>query len=377
MDITVLPVRGRRMTSEFLALSQRIYRDDPHWVAPLTVSARRFMSPRQNPYFAEAEIDHFIAVDGGGTVLGRISTTLDWAYIARYGKVGFFGWFECVRRRDVATALLGQAERVARERGMTRLAGPYSYCSTQEFGLLIDGFDTTPAAFQAHNPRYYADLLEHAGYTIGYRTATFMWSLPADEAAMCDAVRRGERARTRHGLSVRPFDPRRWDEEMDMVFRLFHASFAANHDVTPMSRPVFDYQAAQVKAFLDPRLIRFVEKDGNAVGFSLLMADANEVLGPGRGRLSLGVLLRLAARRRIVHNAVVLMIGAHPQAVGLGVGRVLAGEIAKVGLGQVGAYRRVHTTWIHQDNWQSRALVARSGTAPSRAYAVFEKDLVP
>ena len=69
------------------------------------------------------------------------------------------------------------------------------------------------------------------------------------------------------------------------------------------------------------------------------------------------------------------MIGARPDSIGLGVGRVLGAEIARVGLGEVGQYREVHTTWIHQDNWQSRALVNATGAKPYRTYAVFDKEL--
>jgi hypothetical protein len=373
--ITILPVRGRRMTGKFVRMAGRIYANDPHWVSPLTYSARRFMSPRINPYFSEADIDHFVALDSRGVIQGRISTTIDPAYVARHGRVGFFGWFETVHDADVAAGLLEQAEIWARDRGMTRLAGPYSYCSTQEFGLLVDGFDTTPAAFQPHNPPYYADLLASSGYTIGFRTDTYLWTLPGDEAVMREALHRGELAGQRYGLTVRQFDPTRWNAEMGLVYDLFLASFGGSHGMIPMSPPVFDYQAAELKSFLDPRLIRIVLRDGEPIGFSLLMADANEVLAVAHGRLSPGFLLRLPALRRRIQGAVVLMIGARPDAMGLGVGRVLAGEIARVGLGQVGRYRRVHTTWIHQDNWQSRALVKRTGAPPRRSYAVFEKEL--
>lgn len=374
--LTVEPVRGRRMTDRFLAAAPPLYADDPRWVAPLPVSARRFMSARRNPYFAEADIDHFLAVDGD-RVLGRISATVDHRYIARYGKTGFFGWFECVRDEEVARALLQEVEGWAAERGMTRLAGPYSYCSTQEFGLLVDGFDTRPAAFQPHNPPYYADLLHDAGYRESFRTSTFHWTAERDRPVM-EAVRaRGRKVERAGGFTVRSLDPSRRDADMDVAYELFRRSFQDNHEVIPMSRPVFDFQAAELKAFLDPELVRFVEKDGRPVGFSMLLADLNEVLAVAGGRLSPSFLLRYRSLRRRIRGAVVLMIGARPDAVGTGIGRVLAGELARVGLGEAGPYREVHTTWVHEENWQSRALVSWTGAQPARRYAVLEKDLAP
>ena len=189
------------------------------------------------------------------------------------------------------------------------------------------------------------------------------------------AVEHADAARRRYRLSVRTADPARWSAELDTAYRLFCASFADNHDMVPMSREMFDFEAAELKPFLDPRLITFVEHAGEPVGFSILIADANEVLAAARGRLSPGFLLRFRRLVRSVRGAVVLMVGALPSAAGMGVGRVLAGEIARVGLGHAGRYRTVHTTWIHEHNWQSRALVRRTGAVPYRRYAVFEKAL--
>jgi hypothetical protein len=374
--LTVVAVRGRAMTSQFLRMAAEIYAGDPCWVPPLTMSARRFMSPRKNPYFWDADIDHFLAVDGG-RVLGRISVTVDRAYVTRYGPVGFFGWFEAVKDEEVAAALFERAAAWNREHGMTRLAGPYSYCSTQEFGLLVDGFGTRPAAFQAHNPPYYADLLQAAGFRPSYYTSTYRWTLEDDRDTMHAMAERGEKARRAAGLTVRPFDPRRRRADLDLAYALFQASFAANHDVAPMSKAVFDFQARELAAFLDPRLIRFVERNGEPVAFSMLLADLNEVLAAAGGRLSPSFLLRYRGLVRRISAAVVLMIGALPRDAGTGTGRVLAGEIARVGLDPSVPYRAIHTTWIHQENWQSRALVSRTGAGEHRRYAVLEKDIAP
>lgn len=374
--VRVVPVRGRRMTNQFLDMPLRVYADDPRWVPPLKSSARSFMTPHKNPYFAEATIDHFLAIDDQDTPVGRISASIDHRYVLRYGPVGFFGWFECINDNRVAGHLLDRVERWSAERGMSRVAGPYSYCSTQEFGLLTGGFDTLPAAFQAHNPPYYESLLRRAGYADGYSTDVYEWSTTtSDPGTLENVIARGERARDRYGLTIRHLDPTHWDAEMDRMYELFVASFADNHDVVPISRPVFDAQAKELKQFFDPQLVFFVERAGEPVGFGLLIADANEVLAVANGHLTPKFLLRFKTLRAAVTGTVVLMIGARPEAVGLGVGRVLGGAIAEIAMGRVGNYRSVHSTWIHQQNWQSRSMVAASGAVPRRTYAVLEKEL--
>ncbi len=373
--ISIVPVRGRRMVDRFAAFPLELYRGDPQWIPPLTSEARRFMDPARNPYFREADIDHFLAIDGRGRALGRISTTIDPAYVARFGRTGFFGWFETVRDPEVASLLLSRAEAWATERGMDRLAGPYSYCATQEFGLLVGGYDNRPAFFQPHNPPYYTNLLTELGYRQDFRTDTFSWDADHHAAELTRLVDRGEAVRKRLGLKVRSLDPGKWEREVDLIYELLASSFAENHDMVPMSPPVMRYQADALKAFLDPRLTRFVEADGQTIGFSVLSADANEVLAVAHGRLTPGFLLRYPMLKRRIRGTVVLMIGARPDAPGPGIGRVLAGEIARVGLGLVPPYRAVHTTWVHEHNWQSRALIAQTGARPARTYAVFGKDL--
>ncbi len=371
----IVDVHGRRMTTQFIQMARSVYRHDKHWIPPLTSAARKFMSPHRNPYFAEANADHFLALDADGHPIGRISASIDHRYVTTFSPTGFFGWFECINDQAIASALLRRAESWVADRGLRRIAGPYSYCSTQEFGLLTAGFDSTPAAFQAHNPPYYQNLIEGAGYHRAYGTDVYQWSAQTDAEVLRSIADRGCRAQEAFGLQVRHLDPRAWDTEMDLLYELFLASFSNNHDVVPISRPVFDDQVKELRAFFDPDLTFFVERDGLPVGFGLLIADANEVLAAADGRLTLDFLIRFKALRAAVTGAVVLMIGARPDAVGSGVGRVLAGVVARIALGEVGSYARVHTTWIHQDNWQSRALVAGTGAQPRRSYAIFEREL--
>lgn len=338
---------------------------------------RRFIDPRRNPYFKEAEAEHFLARDSTGRTVGRISASIDPAHVERFGRHGYFGWFETVDDPDVTDALLQAAARWVRERGMTRLTGPHSYCSTQEFGLQTDGHYSRPAAFQPHNPPYYVRLMADAGLTPDFRMDTFSWFADRDQEQLRRLVRRGDAVVAEHRLRVRSFDPTRWDSEIDLIHELFSSSFSSNHDMVPMSRPVLGYQLAELKPFLDPRLIRFVELEGRPVGVSLLMADANEVLAATHGRAGPGFLLRYPLLKRRIGAAIVLLIGAHPQVAGLGIGRVLAGEIGRVGLGEVTPYRAVHTTWVHEHNWQSRAYMGLTGARPARSYAIYGKALAP
>ncbi len=377
-DIQVQPVRGRRLRNSYLAVPSLVYRDDPAWVPQLRRSARRMMIPRHNPFHHEACVEHYIARDGRkGTALGRVAAVIHPAYVQRYGSRAFFGFFESVPDQRVASALLRTVEGWAAERGTQVVAGPYSYTSTQEVGLLVDGFGTPPALMQPHNPPYYADLLRECGYKTSFESTCYAWEVGQRPDVEDRILAKGDAVARRHGLSVRGVDMRRYDTELESLRRLYNRSFAAHPELTPISRPVFRAQAADLRSIVDPELVRVVQHDGQPVGFVLLVPDLFELLRGGSGRITPGLAARLAVRRdyrvRGIGSAVVVMMGAAPEYVGKGLGRVLAAELVRIGRG--GRYPRIDTTWVHEQNRWCLALVGQMQSAPAKRYAVFERVL--
>ncbi|HTY28553.1 MAG TPA: N-acetyltransferase, partial [Mycobacterium sp.] len=128
------------------------------------------------------------------------------------------------------------------------------------------------------------------------------------------------------------------------------------------------------RPILDPHLVRIIDVDGSAVGFLMMIPDLNQVVSRS-GRLTTPLLARLLLKRdgRIpgVDTAVVVMIGAAQSRFGAGIGRVIAGEMADIIAAS--RYRQVATTWVHEDNRWSKALVAQMNSQPTKRYRVYEK----
>ena len=60
-------------------------------------------------------------------------------------------------------ALLDTAQAWLRERGMTRMQGPFNLNINEETGLLVAGFDTPPMLLMGHDKSYIAARLEELG----------------------------------------------------------------------------------------------------------------------------------------------------------------------------------------------------------------------
>ncbi len=374
--ITVRPVRDRRDLKAFINLPRKIYSGDPMWRAPLKRSLARRMDRSANPFHSEAAVDHFVAYMGGKSSVGRISVAVDPSYTARYGHYAFFGFFESIDDTTVAGALLRTAELWAHRQGMARLTGPYSYSTREEIGILIDGFDQPPTLMQPHNPPYYARLLSEAGYVTRFDTTCYRWRRGIDDAHAERLRRRGRRVLASGTIGVRAPDMRCYEAELERLRTIYNDSFHEHPEHVPISSPVFSAMAKELRPLIDPHLIRIVEVDGAAAGFLMMIPDLNEVV-PRSGRLSAPLLARLLLKRsgRIpgINTAVVVMIGAAQCRFGEGIGRVIAGEMAEI----IAAsnYQQVATTWIHEDNRWSNALVAQMKSPPSKRYRVYEKAL--
>ena len=110
-----MTVSGRRELSEFVNLPWRIYDGDPNWIAPLKASVRGLLDQRKHPFYAggqQAEAELFLAWEGRRAV-GRVAAIINHAHDRAHGeRAGFFGFFECADRPEVARALLDAAEKV-------------------------------------------------------------------------------------------------------------------------------------------------------------------------------------------------------------------------------------------------------------------------
>src|SRR5271157_5392203 len=156
-DIEIVPLtRGAADVARFLQVSYRIYRGDPHWVAPLLMDLKKVFTDA-NPLFEHATMQLWVARRGGRDV-GRIAGVVDRNHNHAAGdQAAFFGFFECVNDREASQRLFAAVRQWAREANQKRLLGPMNPTTNDECGLLVDGFDSPPVFMMTYNPRYYVE----------------------------------------------------------------------------------------------------------------------------------------------------------------------------------------------------------------------------
>jgi hypothetical protein len=161
--VTIRPVRTKKDESLFIKFQWCIYEGDPQWVPPLLMDRRKLIDRRGNPFYKHAEMEMFLA-ERDGRLVGRIAAIVNDNHIREHNeKVGFFGFFECIDDQEVANALFDAARNWLTSRGMEAMRGPVSPSVNDEYGLLVEGFDKSPAILMPFNPAYYPALIENYG----------------------------------------------------------------------------------------------------------------------------------------------------------------------------------------------------------------------
>ncbi|MBN1834680.1 MAG: hypothetical protein JW820_02455, partial [Spirochaetales bacterium] len=375
-EVSVREASSARERRQFVRAAWNFYRDDPHWVPPLISDQRQYLDPSKGVFFEHGEAKLFLA-RRNGQVVGRIAAHLNYLYDELYGKdTGFFGFFECENDQQTAGALLGAAETFARSRGMSRIVGPMSFGVYDEIGILVEGFDSDPYVMNVHNPPYYGELLQRAGYGKAVDWYAYRGYTADRDRVDPRLFAMRDRLKGRPGWSIRTLDlssPRQVRREAQIINGIFLEAWARNWGHVPWTPREFDRLVEAVKKIAIPELSYIVEIDGRPVGFALSIADANVAVKRIDGRLfPFGFITFLRTARKTDRFRHILM-GVLEEYRNRGVEVAMYTELVDrcCALG----YREVEMSLIVETNHAMRNSLKHFPLEIYKTYRIFEKEL--
>ena len=193
------------------------------------------------------------------------------------------------------------------------------------------------------------------------------------------ALRIAEKVKKKRGFSARTLNMRRFDEEVNHVKRLYNSAWSDNWGFVPMTDREMEHIAAQLRQLLDPDLCIFIEKNGEPVGFALILPDLNRPLlkaYPHPDTPEWWTMLKLVWHwkvRRSVYTARAYAGGLIEPHRGVGADAVMAIEVAQALLRK--GYRYCEISWILENNLMMRRMAEAYGGKIYRTYRVYEKAL--
>jgi GNAT superfamily N-acetyltransferase len=181
---------------------------------------------------------------------------------------------------------------------------------------LVDGFQFPPALMMPHNPPYYVELVERAGFARARDLWVYQGGSEERYIPVPERLARGtELIRQRLGITIRPLDLARFDEEVEAIKRIYNVAWEKNWGFVPMTEREIDHLAEQFRPVVIPEFVPIAEKDGRIIGFGIALPDLNVVFRKNRSGYLLPVLPRLlwALKRRKIRRARILLLGVVPE----------------------------------------------------------------
>lgn len=372
-QVSIVPVGNAAELKRFIRLPSRLFAADPNFVPPLEMERRDALTPGRNPYFEHAEAQLFLAVRDGRDV-GRISAQID--RLVKDPAIGHFGLVVAEDDPEIFAALFRAAESWLRQRGRTRIQGPFNLSINEETGLLIKGFNTPPMIFMSHDPPYAGPRVEEQGYAKAKDLIAYLYDshheLPAAARRMIDRHKPKD-------LRVRRIDMKNYYAEFDSVIDMFNDAWSGNWGFVPFTAAELKHMAKGLKPLINPALTAIVELRGQPIGFGITLPNLNEVIRDFNGSLFPFNFIKLLWRvKRGTRSGRVPLMGVRRSFAGglLGgmVPFLIIDSMRQAAL-EGGRLRHVELSWILEDNLPMRKIIEALGSDPYKTYRVYEKVL--
>jgi hypothetical protein len=373
--LEIVPVNTAHDLDRFIKLPWRLQAGDPVWIPPLLHERKGALSPEKNPFFRHAEVMFWVARRYGRDV-GRISAQIDRLALAARPGIGSFGLIAAEDDEAVFSALTGTAETWLRERGMTKVQGPFSLSINEEAGLLVDGFETPPMLLMPHDPPYTGARLEQQGYTKAKDLIAYLYDIRADLPLAARAlIERPLPA----GVELRRLDASRYRAEIAALTEIFNDAWSGNWGFVPLTEEDTGHLAEAMRPLIRDDLVWFVEVKGEPAAFGVCLPNLNEAIRDLGGRLLPIGWLKLLWRLKVagLRTARVPLMGVKRKFANGLLGSLmpfLIVDALRRNALRLG-FRQVELSWILDDNLPMRRINEALGGRPYKTYRVYEKAL--
>lgn len=331
-SLRIIKVNSPREMSDFIHVTDRIYRDCTQYVPDFESDIRGLFDHRKNPGLEFSDIQPFVAYRGNapvGRIVGIINRKANEKWNIRNVR---FSMIEFIDDPEVSSALIGAVETWGKERGMEKIHGPLGVTDFDKEGMLVEDFDLKGSMTAIYNPPYYPRHMEALGFEKEVDWQQVRIRIPEEVPARY--ARTAQYAREQIGLTVKKCSKRELLGECgQQVFRLFNAAYAPIFGFSELSPRQVNSFLRKYLVLIDTRLIPVVfNKEGEIVGAAVTMASLVEALQKSKGRLLPFGWWHLLRSMKLKHEgcAEMLLVAVRPDYQGLGVNALFFDDLIPV-----------------------------------------------
>jgi GNAT superfamily N-acetyltransferase len=294
---------------------------------------------------------HLLVIDEGGRLGARCSLWWSLAPSLEGQRVGVIGHYAAADD-PLAHELLQAASARLAGADCTIAIGPMDGNTWRRYRFIVERGSEPPFFLEPDNDDRWPVQWRTAGFDV-FTTYTSALAEPVtvDQAWLDDSLER----LSRDGTTIRHFDPRQPEEELQCIYRLSLEGFRRNVLYTPLGNEEFLAQNRRLLQVLKKELVFIAERKGEPIGFLFALPDVFE------------------AQRGQARTVILKTIAVTPAAAGAGLGGALIARALRDARGL--GFERAFFALMHEDSVSQR--ISRRYAKIMRRYALFSKLLVP
>ncbi|MCS6894721.1 MAG: GNAT family N-acetyltransferase [Bacteroidia bacterium] len=380
----IVPVQSAAERRAFLDFPRKLYADDPNWVGPLDMELLALFNPKKNPHFVEGEAQWWIAIGRGGETVGRIAAFIYYPKARRYAiPTGGMGFFESIKDYSVTEALLDAAQEWLSQRGMQAADACVNFGENDRFwGVLIEGFDSSPSYGMPYNKPYYADFFTRYGFELYFKQESRELDLGQIPERI---IRIAQRAAQKEGVTFAYPDLHNLKKYALDFMEIYNDAWQYHEHFVPLTPERVIRIVENLRPILIEEMIYFAYVENEPAGIILAIPDLNQIFRPWRGRPSLWQLLNFLwrkrhkyawyRRKRILTRARVMLMGVRPKYQRRGLESALAylpvPPVINMGI------THAELSWVGDFNPAMLAVLEATQARRSRVHATFRYYFTP
>ena len=372
--IEKLDPNNKSQVKRFIDLPFPLYKDTPEWVPPIRIDVATALNPKKHPYYEHSFAEFFIATVDKKDV-GRLAVLENIHYNEYHGtKRAQFYFFECIDDKAVAEALFNRAFEWADQRGLNEMIGPKGFGALDGYGMLVDGFDHRQMmTMMNYNKPYLPKIVEGLGFEkevdfVSCYLSASAFSLPERIHSIADRVQ------ARGTLKVERFeskaDLKAWAPR---IGKAYNNAFINNWEYVPLTDHEIQFVLDNILMIADPKLIKIISHDQDAVGFLLGFRDVSAAIQRSKGKLLpfgiVDIMLEMRRTKWVAMNGA----GILPEFQGRGGNALLYSEMEKT-VKEFG-FEHADLTQVAESAVQMRQDLVNLGGKPYKNHRVYSKKL--
>ena len=227
----------------------------------------------------------------------------------------------------------------------------------------------------------YADFIERAGFQ--KEMDLLAYNIPAEkvrpDAFPPKLVRIAERVRERPDVNVRPFNMRAFWDDAQRMQHIYNTAWSRNWGFVPLTDDEFKKVAKELRYVVDPDVAFFVERNGEAVGFSISLPDLNQVLQRAYPNPSTPEWITMVKAlwhwkiRSKITTVRTFTMGMQESARLTGLDALLYYETGR--MSNAKGYLRGEISWLLETNTMINPFVKGLGAEKCKTWRIYQRDL--